>query len=47
MSVNMNPCLTDEQIKDLAKPLIQAVDEFFQNKKNQKEFEKWKKQKTL
>jgi hypothetical protein len=33
--------LTDNQITDLARPLAGILEEFYQDPKNQEEFDKW------
>lgn len=37
----MSKNLSDFQIYSLAKPLLEIVIEFFENEKNEEEFQKW------
>ena len=41
MLPNMNPILTDEQITDLARPLVGILEAFYQDPKNEEEFQRW------
>lgn len=41
----LNTNLTDEQITDLARPLIGILGEFYKNPKNEKNFQEWLKRK--
>lgn len=33
--------LTDEQINDLARPLVRILEAFYQNPENEKKFQEW------
>ena len=37
----MSPVLTEEQITDLARPLMGILEAFFKDPKNEEDFQKW------
>lgn len=37
----MSLVLTDEQVTDLARPLIGVLETFYQDPKNEEEFQRW------
>ena len=37
----MSPVLTDEQITDLARPLMGILAKFYQDPKNEEDFQRW------
>jgi hypothetical protein len=39
--------LTESQIKNLAQPLSRILEKFYQDPKNEEEFQKWLRQKDL
>ena len=41
MLPNMSPILTDEQVTDLARPLVGILEAFYQDPKNEEDFQKW------
>lgn len=41
LSVNVNTTLSEEQITDLARPLVGILETFYQDPKNEEEFERW------
>ena len=36
-----NPVLTESQIEELARPLVAIVRKFYENPKNEEDFQKW------
>ena len=41
MLPNMSPILTDEQVTDLARPLVGILEAFYQDPKNEEDFQRW------
>lgn len=41
MLPNMSSILTDEQVTDLARPLVGILEAFYQDHKNEEEFQRW------
>lgn len=41
---NLEIVLTDEQINDLARPLIRIVTEYYKDPKNEEKFQQWLKE---
>jgi len=40
-SPNVNVSLSDSQISDLARPLMGILEKFYQDPKNEEDFQKW------
>lgn len=38
---NLSPVLTEEQVTDLARPLMGILEKFYQDPKNEEDFQKW------
>lgn len=41
MLPNVSPILTDEQVTDLARPLVGILEAFYQDPKNEEDFQRW------
>ena len=41
MLPNMSPILTDEQVTDLARPLVGILEAFYQDPKNEEDVQRW------
>lgn len=38
---SLSPVLTEEQVTDLARPLMGILEKFYQDPKNEEDFQKW------
>lgn len=47
LSPSLSPVLTEEQITDLARPLMGILEKFYQDPKNEEGFQKWLKEQPI